>query len=288
MLITPRKIEYDAIKHLLTRRSADVHKGDFGHVLVIGGDKGFGGAALMAGMSAARSGAGLVSVATHPYHCAAFLARCPELMVKGIEESEELVNLVCAASVVVLGPGLGQSDWSRLCMKLTLETLSRQPAPLIMDADALNLLSQGVGKAELSHVDDVILTPHPGEAARLLNINNADIQSDRVSAVRKLQQSYAGISILKGAGTLICYTRGERQQVDQCAHGNPGMASGGMGDVLSGILGSMLAQGFSAVDSARLGVCIHSKAADLQAKLSGERGLLATDLLDSVRLLVNP
>ena len=288
MTSTARKIEYDAIRHLLPRRAGDAHKGDFGHVLVIGGDKGFGGAALMAGMSAARSGAGLVSVATHPSHCAAFLARCPELMTKGIEDSDELLTLISAASVVVLGPGLGQSDWSHLWMKLTLETLSRQAVPIIMDADALNLLAQGVGKAELTHLHDLILTPHPGEAARLLNISNAEVQSDRVNTVSKLQQGYGGISILKGAGSLICYSQGERQQVDQCAHGNPGMASGGMGDVLSGILGAILAQGYSLVDSARLGVCIHSKAADLQAREFGERGLLATDLLVPVRQLLNP
>ena len=284
----PRKIDYDAIKHQLAPRERDVHKGNFGHVLVIGGDKGFGGAALMAGESAARSGAGLISVATHPFHCAAFLARRPELMVKAIESNEDLIGLIPAASVVVLGPGLGQSDWSRLCLKLTLEELVKHPVPVVLDADALNLLSDGLAKDALAALHEIILTPHPGEAARLLNCSTTDIQQNRPAAASKLQSSFGGVSILKGAGSLICYTQGERQQVEQCAHGNPGMASGGMGDVLSGILGGMLAQGNSLTESARLGVCIHSKAADIQAGTYGERGLLATDLLTCVHQLVNP
>lgn len=283
-----RKIDYATLRHLLGARPRDGHKGNFGHVLVIGGDKGFGGAALMAGMSAARTGAGLVSVATHPFHCAAFIARCPELMVKAVEESEDLASLLPAASVIVLGPGLGQSDWSRLCLTLTLQTLATRPVPLVVDADALNFLSQGLGMNDIGHVRDLILTPHPGEAARLLDTNTADIQQDRLAAVTRLQATFGGVSILKGAGTLVAYRQGERVQVDQCAHGNPGMASGGMGDVLSGVLGGLLAQGFSAADSARLGTCIHSHAADLVAREHGERGMLATDLLDPIHRLVNP
>jgi len=288
MTAIPRKIDYDTLKHQLAKRQRDAHKGDFGHVLVIGGDKGFGGAALMAGMSAARSGAGLVSVATHPFHCAAFLARCPELMVKAVAANEDLAALLPAASVIVLGPGLGQRDWSRLCLKLTLAHLATQPVPLVLDADALNFLSQGLELNEVGHVKELILTPHPGEAARLLDVSPADVQQDRVAAAAKLQAAYGGVSILKGAGTLVCYRQGARVQIDQCAHGNPGMASGGMGDVLSGVLAGLLAQGFSAADSARLGVCIHGCAADRVAAEHGERGMLATDLLDHIHQLVNP
>lgn len=288
MASTPRKIEYTAIKHQLSRRSPDAHKGDFGHVLVVGGDKGFGGAALLAGMSAARTGAGLVSVTTHAFHSAAFIARCPELMVKAVEDSEDLVGLLPKASVVVLGPGLGQSDWSRVCLKLTLANLAENPVPLVLDADALNLVSQGTGANELAELSDIIITPHPGEAARLLDCASKDIQLNRIKAVSQLQEKFGGVAILKGAGTLVCYNQGQRQQIDQCAHGNPGMATGGMGDVLSGVLGGLLAQGFSLADSARLGVCIHSLAADLQTKAKGERGMLASDLLDSIRQLVNP
>jgi len=288
MTSQPRKIDYATLKHQLEARPHDGHKGHFGHVLVIGGDKGIGGAALMAGMSAARTGAGLVSVATHPFHCAAFLVRYPELMAKAVEDSDDLVCLLSSASVIVLGPGLGQSDWSRMCLTLTLQTLATRPVPLVMDADALNFLSQSVGMNDIGHVRDLIITPHPGEAARLLDTSTADVQQDRVAAVTRLQASFGGVSILKGAGTLVAYRQGERVQVDQCAHGNPGMASGGMGDVLSGVLGGLLAQGLPAADSARLGTCIHSHAADLVAREHGERGMLATDLLGTIQRLVNP
>lgn len=282
------KIDYDAIKHLLVPRERDTHKGKFGHVLVVGGDQGFGGAALMAGMSAARSGAGLVSVATHPAHYSALIARCPELMVKAIEDAGNLASLFTAATVVVLGPGLGQGDWSRLCQTLTLNELAKNPKPLVLDADALNLLSEGVGNTAVSALDDVIITPHPGEAARLLGCTTPEIQTDRLAAARRLQESYGAAVILKGAGSLLCYAQGQRQQLEQCAHGNPGMASGGMGDVLSGVLGGLLAQQFSLADSVRLGACIHSKAADLQAQAHGERGLMASDLLSEIHHLANP
>jgi len=282
-----RKLEYDAIRHQLTRRDSDSHKGDFGHVLVIGGDKGFGGAALLAGMSAARAGAGMVSVATHAFHAASFIARCPELMVKAIDDSNDLVNLFAKASVVVLGPGLGQSDWSNVCLQLTLTHLAENPKPLVLDADALNLISQGAGKSELEKNPDVIITPHPGEAARLLGCTTSEIQANRVGSVTRLQEQFGGAAILKGSGTLVCFSQGQRLQVEQCAHGNPGMATGGMGDVLSGVLGGFLAQGFSVQDSARLGTCIHSYAADNHARINGERGMMASDLLDPIHQLVN-
>ena len=275
------------IRHQLTRRDSDSHKGDYGHVLVIGGDQGYGGAALLAGKSAARAGAGLVSVATHAFHAASFIARCPELMVKAIDNTNDLVSLITPASVVVLGPGLGQSDWSNVCLQLTLTYLAENPKPLVLDADALNLISQGAGKSELEKNPDVIITPHPGEAARLLGCTTSEIQANRVGSVTRLQEQFGGAAILKGSGTLVCFSQGQRLQVEQCAHGNPGMASGGMGDVLSGVLGGFLAQGFSVQDSARLGTCIHSYAADNHARINGERGMMASDLLDPIHQLVN-
>ena len=275
------------IRHQLTRRDSDSHKGDYGHVLVIGGDQGYGGAALLAGKSAARAGAGLVSVATHAFHAASFIARCPELMVKAIDDTNDLVSLITPASVVVLGPGLGQSDWSNVCLQLTLTYLAENPKPLVLDADALNLISQGAGKSELEKNPDVIITPHPGEAARLLGCTTSEIQANRVGSVTRLQEQFGGAAILKGSGTLVCFSQGQRLQVEQCAHGNPGMATGGMGDVLSGVLGGFLAQGFSVQDSARLGTCIHSYAADNHARINGERGMMASDLLYSIHQLVN-
>jgi NAD(P)H-hydrate epimerase len=155
--------------------------------------------------------------------------------------------------------------------------------PLVVDADALNILAAGrvVSKP---YRDNWILTPHPGEAARLLNCEIAEIERDRFAAVQALQQRYGGAVILKGAGTLVADA--DHIVPGLCDYGNPGMAAGGMGDVLSGVLGALLAQGLSAAEAARLGVCLHGAAGDLAAK-EGERGTMASDLLPYLRTLVN-
>jgi NAD(P)H-hydrate epimerase len=151
--------------------------------------------------------------------------------------------------------------------------------PMVIDADALNLLAQDpVSSANW------ILTPHPGEAARLLNCNTADVQSDRFAAAQTLQQRYGGVVVLKGSGTIIADNEGH---IAVCDAGNPGMATGGMGDILTGIIAGFLAQGLSLGDAARLGVCLHATAAD-EAAIEGERGLLASDLMPCLRRLVNP
>lgn len=256
-------------------------------MLVIGGDHGFGGAALMAGEAAARAGAGLVSVATRAEHVPAFISRCPELMVKAADDPQTLAPLLSKATTVVIGPGLGQSDWSVECLQTALgfdDNKEKQPS-LVVDADALNLISQE--KAFLPAQGKHILTPHPGEASRLLGCNCKDVKSDRNTHCLQLQEKFGGICLLKGAQTLIASSENGRTQLEACSHGNPGMGSGGMGDILSGVLGGLLAQGFSLADSARLGVCIHSLSADLAATDNGERGLLATDLLPYIHKLVN-
>lgn len=280
-------IDYPSLKHNFAPRPRNAHKGDFGHVLIVGGYQGYGGAALMAAEAAARVGAGLVSVATHPSHVAAFLAHRPELMVRGFDNHDELNPLIEKASVIVIGPGLGQADWSILSLQKVAAAQSERPVPLVVDADALNLISAGKLEDLTGYPRQWILTPHPGEAARLLNLDTADVQSDRNSAACRLQSTYGGVAILKGAGSLVCYQNGSRQHLDKCTHGNPGMASGGMGDILSGILGGLLAQHFPLHEAARLGVCLHGQSADL-ASADGERGMLATDLLPYLRGLVNP
>ncbi len=286
--LTPHPLNYDSLKLLLTPRERDSHKGDFGHVLVVGGDHGMGGAVLMAGSASARSGAGLTSVATRPEHVPALIAQRPELMVRGVESDAELAALLERATVVVLGPGLGQSTWSRACLQLALNTAAARDLPVILDADALNWLGKEPELFPPGLHGKCLLTPHAGEAARLLGISREEVTRDREAAVSALQKKFGGAAVLKGAGTLICYAQGERTQIAACGHGNPGMASGGMGDVLSGLLGALLGQGFSLADSVRLGVCIHSKAADLAAERDGQRGLLATDLLPHIRRLLNP
>lgn len=271
-----RRLDLAELNRLLPRRARDAHKGHFGHLLVVGGDHGFGGAALMAAEAAARLGAGLVSVATRAEHLAALLARRPEVMAHAVRSGQELAPLLARASAVVIGPGLGQSSWGEQLLAAALASA----LPLVVDADALNLL------ARLPPVrrDDWLLTPHPGEAARLLGSDTAAIARDRFAAVRALQQRFGGAVILKGSGSLVADEMG----VSICPYGNPGMASGGMGDVLSGVLGGLLAAGEAIGDVARLGVCLHGRAADLAAAEQGERGLLATDLIPRLQRLANP
>jgi len=283
-----KKIQYDTPKHLLPARERQAHKGDFGHVLVIGGNKGFGGAALMAAMSAARSGAGLVSVATHICYTSAMLARCPELMVTAINNSDDLVDALAPATAVLLGPGLGQDEWGQGCLRGALSALAEHPRPLVLDADALNQISLGEYQEFLAHKELLVLTPHPGEAARLLNTSTREVQDDREAAATRLQAQYGGTVVLKGAGSLVCSEQHGRIQLEQCIHGNPGMASGGMGDVLAGVIVGLIAQGLEPVDAARLATCVHAKAGDIQAAAHGQRGMLATDLINDIRHLLNP
>jgi NAD(P)H-hydrate epimerase len=269
------RIDLAQYKELLAPRARASHKGHFGHVLVIGGERGMAGAPRMAGEAAARVGAGLVSVATRASHAAFVNAARPELMVHPIEEPAELQPLLRKATVVAIGPGLGQTDWSRGMLGAVLES----DKPKVIDADGLNLLA-----LDPACRADWVLTPHPGEAARLLNIDTPAVQNDRFEAASKLQAKYGGVCVLKGAGTVIC--SGERIAVGTA--GNPGMASGGMGDVLTGVIASLLAQGVSAREAAELGACLHASAADHAAAKGGERGLLATDLFAHLRSLANP
>ncbi len=254
------------------RRSA--HKGDFGHVLIVGGDYGMSGAVRLAGEAALRTGAGLVSIATRRSHSSVLNLSRPELMCHGVEQPDELHPLLERATVVVIGPGLGQRRWGESMLKSVLGS----GLPLVVDADALNLL------ARTPHMrNDWILTPHPGEAARLLQTTSAKIQADRFVAVQTVQNRFGGVCVLKGAGTLIFAQDG----LPVVSHaGNPGMASAGMGDVLSGVTGSLVAQKFMLSDAARQAVLVHALAAD-RAAVAGERGLLAADLMPHLRKLVN-
>ena len=257
---------------LLKPRAADAHKGDFGHVMVIGGDTGFGGAALMAAEAAARTGAGLVSIASRPEHIPAILARRPEIMACGVVSGQELEPLLARPTVLVVGPGLGRSPWS----EQMLQQAVKSGLPLVLDADALNILAEGCVVPKPNGHGRWLLTPHPAEAARLLGITTADVQTDRFAAATKLQEKYQAGIILKGAGSLVAAAE---ERIGVVIDGNPGMASGGMGDVLSGILGGLLAQGLGIKDAARLGAVLHANAADLAAGELGQRSVLATDLL---------
>ncbi len=265
----------DALTDWLPPRARDAHKGRFGHVLVIGGEQGMSGAIQHAAEAAARVGAGLVSIATRAVHAALLSAARPELMSHGVESAAQLSPLLARANVIAIGPGLGQGAWARALLGRALDT----QLPLVVDADALNLLAR-----EPLRRDNWILTPHPGEAARLLQCATADIVADRYQAVRELAARYGGVAVLKGAGTLIV-RQGDTVRV--CAAGNPGMASGGMGDVLTGVIAGLLAQGLPLFAAAQAGVLVHALAGDAAA-CDGERGLLASDLLPCLRRIVNP
>ncbi|MBB5211430.1 NAD(P)H-hydrate dehydratase [Microbulbifer hydrolyticus] len=266
----------DSIERLPVR-SADSYKNQFGHVMVVGGDHGYGGAALMASESAARAGAGLVSLASRPEHVAAALTRCPEVMARPVVSGQELEPLLAAPDVIAVGPGLGQSPWS----EQLLARAGRAEAKLVLDADALNILAGGRVLAGVKR-DDWVLTPHVGEAARLLGVSNAEVTADRVAAARAIQQKFSGVVVLKGTGTLIAHSGG----VELINSGNPGMASGGMGDLLTGVIAALIGQGMALPAAARLAVWLHGEAGNRAAQ-NGQRGLLATDLLPHIRALVD-
>ena len=270
-----RRISESIVARSLPPRSRAAHKGDFGRLLIVGGGPGMPGAVVLAGSAALRSGAGLVTVATHPSHHAEVVVGRPELMCQGIGKVDELDALLESAEVIAIGPGLGTDKWARSLF----DQLGRKNVPMVIDADALNLLSESP-----TRMDNRILTPHPGEAARLLSVSTAEVQADRRLAVTTLRQKYGGTVVLKGAGTLVSSATGP---LWLCTGGNPGMAAPGMGDVLTGIISGLLAQGLDPEMAAVVGVAVHAAAGD-SAALAGQRGLMATDLLQELRSWVNP
>ncbi len=253
-------------------RHRNSHKVTHGHLLIVGGAQGMGGAVILAAQAAIHCGCGLVTVATQGAHINAILARQPEVMAREVSTSQELQTLVSRATAIVLGPGLGQTDWSQSMFA----ALTDVPLPMVIDADGLNLLALSPRK-----LGQHVLTPHPGEASRLLP--DFAIQSDRRAAVARLQAAYGGVTLLKGAGTLIK----DGKETFLVPFGNPAMAVAGMGDILSGVIGSLLAQGLSGIDATKLGALVHSLAGDEVATIQGNRGLLASELIRPIRRILN-
>jgi ADP-dependent NAD(P)H-hydrate dehydratase / NAD(P)H-hydrate epimerase len=257
-------------------RRADSHKGDFGHVLAVGGDLGYGGALRLCAQAALRVGAGLVSVLTHEAHRSALLAALPECMVVCSDHGELPVEPLRRATVLALGPGLGRERWGRDLLPRLLEL----DCPAVIDADALNLLAE-----QPRALPGRVLTPHPGEAARLLGMAAAaDIQADRYAALERLVERYRCAVVLKGAGTLVGAPGQTTRVIDA---GNPGMAGGGMGDVLTGVIAGLLAQHLDPFEAAVTGALLHAAAGDAAAADGGARGLLASDLFPPLRRLAN-
>jgi ADP-dependent NAD(P)H-hydrate dehydratase / NAD(P)H-hydrate epimerase len=267
----------DEIRRTLPPRSSHAHKGDFGRVLLIAGGPGMAGAARLAGAAALRCGAGIVMVATAPENVAAIVAGRPELIVHGARDADDLAPLLATATVVAIGPGLGTGAWSRVMLDAALAGVE----PLVLDADALNLLAATDQRPPPLSV----LTPHPGEAARLLRTQPTEIQSDRGAALARLVDQSGAVVVLKGAGTLV----GAPGRVPAlCADGNPGMAAPGMGDVLTGAIAAVLAQCGDPWSAARTAVLAHALAGDAVARRGGGRGMLALEVADALRLCVNP
>jgi ADP-dependent NAD(P)H-hydrate dehydratase / NAD(P)H-hydrate epimerase len=260
----------------LPARRDDDHKGRFGHVLAVGGAAGMGGALRLCAEAAARCGAGLVSAIGAPEHIVALLVARPEVMARGCADpADDWPQQVAErASVLALGPGLGRDTWG--------EALGRRALalglPCVLDADALWHLPTWPRPAA-----PCVLTPHPAEAARLLGLSTASVQADRYAAAQLLARQREAVVVLKGNGSLVCAPSGELHVVDA---GNPGMASGGMGDVLTGIIAALLAQGLDAFAAARLGALLHAEAGDRAAQ-AGQRGLLASDVIAALRAEIN-
>lgn len=257
----------------LAPRSPTAHKGAFGQVLVIGGDLGTGGAALLSAEAALRCGAGMVTLATRPEHVTAALVRRPEIMCSGVESTYALTALTQRADVLVIGPGLGQAPWGRSLLSLAPQC----HVPQVWDADALNM--QAAGLVELP--DQCVLTPHPGEAARLLEKSVAQVEANRPAAARELASRFGCVVLLKGAGTLIADPDG---RLALCDRGHPAMASAGLGDVLAGVTGALLAQGLASFEAACLAAWLHAVAGERLGH--GGRGLAAADMIDAVRQLL--
>jgi NAD(P)H-hydrate epimerase len=272
-------MDLDNLMESFPQVEADVYKSQRGHCMIIGGDQGYGGAVAMAAESALRVGSGLTSVATQPQHITAVLARCPEVMACAVISGQQLEPWLHRPSTLVIGPGLGRSAWSeQLLQKAVAAGL-----PMVLDADALNILAQGV-VVPAGKDYQWVLTPHAAEAARLLDVTVEEIQADRFAAVRQIQQKYNAVVLLKGSGTLIA---GQDSVIKVCPYGNSAMATAGTGDLLSGIIGGLIAQGMSLQMATELGCCLHSAAADMAVDALGSRGISATDLLPYIRQLLN-
>lgn len=267
----------DFLDRVFSPRFPSAHKGAYGHLLIVGGNIGMSGAAILAAESAMSLGVGKLSVATREPTLSPVLARVPEAMVHQVDHYNDLKALLDKCTAVVIGPGLGTDAWAEQMLLRVME----EDIPILVDADAIRLLAEGRVEATQSRI---CFTPHPGEAALVLNSTTAEVQRDRFAALQRLEEAIPGHWILKGNGSLLSRTAadGSAEPAYLNFTGNPGMASGGMGDVLSGLIGSIMAQGFSVEESAAAGLFIHGAAADIAAESLGEVSLRATDLVSSV------
>ena len=278
--MNPITIETKKLLRKLLRNS-ESHKGDFGHVLVVAGNIGFGGAALLSSKAAIKIGAGLVSLATRSEHLQAALSFAPEVMTKPVDSGQSLENYLDFPTVICLGPGLGKDYWSEQMIYKSLENTHKNKTPILIDADGLNLLPEFSKKLPLPK--KIVLTPHLGEAARLLNTSVEKVKKNRVSAAKRISNKYNSVVVLKSHETLIC----KEDKIYICDKGNPGMATAGMGDVLSGMISGLIAQKLSLLEAACLGVDLHARAGDIYSEKNNQQSLLPTDIIDLFARVIN-
>lgn len=276
-MVNVEDINLDTIKGWIKPRPVDAHKGLFGNVLVIGGDYGMPGSVRLAAEAALRVGAGVVTVVTRKEHIGVVVCGRPELLCYGVDSSIEILDILLEkATVIVIGPGLGQSAWS-LCLFNKIISLSTK---LILDADALNLLAKL--KKTPKNSANWIITPHPGEAGRLLGIPATKVQLAREKSILQLQDKYSCSVVLKGYNTLMAFSN--TRSLKRCISGNSGMATAGMGDLLSGIIAGLVAIGLSLSQAAQAGVLLHAHAGDLAMRKIDSNSVLASDVLRELKL----
>jgi NAD(P)H-hydrate epimerase len=284
--VGPEYIDAATASTFLLPRGHSAHKGNFGHCLIVAGSTGKTGAAAMAANSAVRAGAGLVTLAVPATLNSILEMKTTEAMTMPLydngrgylgEEARPVIEAALSGkNAIAIGPGLGSDPGTaRLVRDLVAET----NLPMVVDADGLNALSEDPSVLFAKKSSKVILTPHPGEMARLCGLSASDIEADRMGAAQKFAKTYQVYVVLKGAGTVIATPEGE---LAINGSGNPGMASGGMGDLLTGVLAALLAQGYPPFEACRLGVFIHGHAADMVAAEKGKIGMTALDVQEQL------
>ena len=260
-------LDEQVLAGLTKKREPTIHKYQLGHVLLIGGNAGYGGAIILATKAASYSGVGLVSVYTHADHKEPLLTHCPECMIH--DHHSDLQDLIAKATAIVIGPGLGRDAWAKKALTAVLESSK----PVVCDADALTLIAQD---PTFKLHPEMILTPHEGEAVRL----HPKQESDRETLLKKLYHKTQATVVLKGNLTLIT---DDGETVYLCPLGNPGLATAGTGDVLAGIIGGFLAQTQSRISAATAGVYLHALCGDMCRDMYSERSMTALDLVETLK-----
>ena len=277
-----KEFTFADIKIHIPERKEDAHKGDHGKLLVIAGDEGFGGAGILSSEAGLKTGAGLVKLLTRKSHASSSLARNPEVMVTGTDNAQDLEENLNWPDVVIAGPGMFENYWSEQILYKLLTSNLKDRIPTLLDAGALRLLTHDAFSTIKLH-DQIVLTPHPGEAAEMLGTTVKEIQKDRMKSAKELQKKYGGIIVLKGHGTIIC----DDEDIYLCSSGGSELAVAGSGDVLSGLIGSLIAQGLTPINAAIAGVGIHAQAGAKFANKIGKIGLAAGELIAYIRRLLN-